>query len=294
MGRNSSIASGQISASRETTLWHSQAANGFITLDAAKNLSEELRASLLEWKQREAKFQRLRGIHGYLVHGRLGETFGLVSESAAAALPQGRGRNIAELCMRRWKFEGKPGYLKAIYCTIRSRICGTRKRRRKNIPRWQRKKLFDEGSEAGAAAMWFATPWAFLQSFFIRAGFSGRTPRSFDRANGGAIRGLKFRKLGTLVREERNNKITMRFFCGLDREWRGGRAKPCLLCAACTNAKLRLSLWQRVTHLGNARPGIWIAVHALGAPRLARLAAKAIQRLVARNRFDLSSQRAPC
>jgi len=44
------------SEQRKTTLWHSSSCEWIYTLDADEELSEELRASLLEWKQREANF----------------------------------------------------------------------------------------------------------------------------------------------------------------------------------------------------------------------------------------------
>jgi len=64
------------------------------------------------------------------------------------------------------------------------------------------RKLFDEGKRSWRAAVWFASPWAFLRSFVIRGGFlDGHRGVLIAQMAARSVR-LKFTKLAALVREQ--------------------------------------------------------------------------------------------
>jgi len=207
MGRNSSI------FNREWTNFSEQrnyavaqsSCEWIYTLDADEELSEELRASLLEWKQREANFNAYEHPRLTWYMGDWVRHSGWYPNLQRRLYRKGAAK-YSGVVHETLEFEGKPGYLKGdlLHYTIEN--FAEHETKAEKYSALAAQKLFDEGKRSWRAAMWFATPWAFLQSFFIRAGFlDGRRGALIARMAARSVR-LKFRTLGTLVREERNNK----------------------------------------------------------------------------------------
>jgi len=177
------------------------------------------------------------------------------------------------------EFEGKPGYLKGdlLHYTIENFAEHETKAEKYSALAAQNCSM--KASEAGARDV-FATPWAFLQSFFIRAGFPGRTPRSFDSREWRreSVR-LKFRTLGTLVAKSETINHDENSFCGLGREWRGGQSQALLTLRGLHERKVEVELvaardspWQCAAWNLNCRT-------CRGAPRLARLGGQSDPRI---------------
>jgi hypothetical protein len=65
--------------------------------------------------------------------------------------------------------------------------------------------MFDAGKRSWRAAMWFAAPWTFLQSFVFRAGFlDGHRGALIAQMAARSVR-LKFQRLGALVQQTKRN-----------------------------------------------------------------------------------------
>jgi glycosyltransferase involved in cell wall biosynthesis len=185
-------------ASRATCEW-------IYTLDTDEELSEKLRTSLLEWKLGEANFNvyehpRLTWYMGdWVRHSGWYPNLQRRLYRKGAAKYSGAVHETLE-------FEGKPGYLEGDLLHYTVENFAEHEAKAEKYSKLAARKLFDEGKRSWRAAMWFAAPWTFLQSFFIRAGFlDGRRGALIARMAARSVR-LKFRTLGALVCEERLNK----------------------------------------------------------------------------------------
>jgi len=175
------------------------------TLDADEELSEELRASLLEWKQREAK------LNAYEMPRLTWYLGGWVRHSGWYPNLQRRlykkgGAKYNGIVHETLEFEGQPGYLKGDLLHYTVENFAEHEEKAERYAGLAAQKMFDEGKRSWRAAVWFATPWTFLQNYFVRAGFlDGHRGALIAQMAARSVR-LKFQKLGTLVREERNKR----------------------------------------------------------------------------------------
>jgi glycosyltransferase involved in cell wall biosynthesis len=167
-------------------------------LDADEEFSEELRASLLEWKQREARFPvyelaRLTWYLGAWIHqGRWYPDFQRRLYHKNRATFSGRIHSAL-------RFTGKAGRLDGdlLHYTIRTFAEHESKVERYTTVVAQ--EMYDEGQRNWRAAMWLATPWTWFQHFFIHLGFlDGYRGALIAQMAARSVR-LKFRKLGKLI-----------------------------------------------------------------------------------------------
>ena len=175
------------------------------TLDSDEALSEELRTSLVQWKQREAteKVYEMPRLTFYMG--------GWVRHSGWYPNLQRRlfrkdSAKYSGIVHETLEFEGKPGELVGdlLHYTIEN--FAEHEAKAEKYSTLAAQKMFDQGKRSWRAAVWFATPWTFLQSFVIRAGFlDGHRGALIAQMAARSVR-LKFQKLGALVREERLQK----------------------------------------------------------------------------------------
>jgi glycosyltransferase involved in cell wall biosynthesis len=167
-------------------------------LDADEEFSEELRASLLEWKQREPRFAtyemaRLTWYLGaWIHHGRWYPDFQRRLYDRKKASFSGRIHSAL-------RFGGDAGRLRGdlLHYTIRTFAEHEEKVERYTTVVAQ--EMYDEGQRHWRAAMWLATPWTWFQHFIVHLGFlDGYRGALIAQMAARSVR-LKFRKLGRLV-----------------------------------------------------------------------------------------------
>jgi hypothetical protein len=177
----------------------SRASNEWIlSMDADEELSTSLQTALLEWKKREPKFlvyemaRRAWYLGGWIKHSgwypdyqkRLyrrdaAQFFGIVHESL--------------------KFDGRPGRLAGdlLHYTVDSFAEHEEKVERYTTLAAQQ--MHAAGKRSWCAAMWFATPWSWLQSYFLRGGVLDGHRGWIISKMAARSTWLKFKKLGKLV-----------------------------------------------------------------------------------------------
>ena len=171
------------------------------TLDSDEELSEGLRASLMEWKRREAVYKvyempRLAFyIGGWIRHSGWYPNF-------QRRLYRKDSAKYIGIVHETLDFAGRPGRLRGdlLHYTIEN--FAEHEAKTEKYSALGARKLFDEGKRSWRAAVWFASPWAFLRSFVIRGGFlDGHRGVLIAQMAARSVR-LKFTKLAALVREQ--------------------------------------------------------------------------------------------
>lgn len=175
-----------------------------LLLDADEELSDELKKSVLTWKQSEPEFYvyetaRLTWYLGsWIRHSRWYPDW-------QRRLYHRDKTNFAGAIHSALCYDGTIGRLKGdlLHYTVRSFAEHEAKLDRYTTAIAQ--EMFDKGRRDWRAAMWFATPWSWARHFFFGAGF-------LDGYRGALIaqmaaRGVrqKFAKLGKLVEAEKAN-----------------------------------------------------------------------------------------
>jgi glycosyltransferase involved in cell wall biosynthesis len=177
------------------------------TLDADEELSGRLRASLLEWKQLEAKLNvyEMPRLAWYLG--------GWVRHSGWYPNVQRRlyrkdAAKYSGIVHETLEFQGEPGYLKGDLLHYTVENFAEHEAKAAHYSTLAAQKMFDQGKRSWRAAMWFATPWNFVQSFVFQRGFlDGRRGALIARMAARTTR-LKFARLGELVAAERRSGRT--------------------------------------------------------------------------------------
>ena len=173
-------------------------------LDADEALSDELRAFLLDWKQREPEFQVYEGprlanyLGGWIRHSGWYPNLQRRLYRKDAAHYEG-------IVHETLVFDGKLGRLKGDLLHYTIETFADHEAKVESYSTLAAQKMFDAGKRRWRAAMWFATPWTFLQSFVFRAGFlDGHRGLLIAQMAAKSVR-LKFQRLGAIVQQERRN-----------------------------------------------------------------------------------------
>lgn len=180
-------------AARATNDW-------IFALAADEELSAELRAALLEWKQQNPKFPV------YEMARRAWYLGGWIKYSGWYPDYQRRlyWRNLAHfsgIVHEVLRFEGRPGRLKGdlLHYTVRS--FAEHEAKVERYAALAAQQLYLDGKRSWRPAVWFATPWSWFQNFFLRGGFlDGHRGALIAQMAARAVR-IKYRKLGQLVEE---------------------------------------------------------------------------------------------
>ncbi|HET9801669.1 MAG TPA: glycosyltransferase family 2 protein [Candidatus Acidoferrum sp.] len=180
-----------------------QAENEWIfALDADEALSNELRESLLNWKQSDPdssvyEVPRLaQYLGGWIRHSGWYPNY-------QSRLYKRSETHYEGIVHESLVFRGKRGRLKGdlLHYTI-----DTFPEHEKKVEEYSTlaaQKMFEQGRRSWRAALWFATPWTFFQSFILRAGFlDGHRGALIAQMAARSVR-LKFRRLARLVAAER-------------------------------------------------------------------------------------------
>ncbi|HXX99534.1 MAG TPA: glycosyltransferase family 2 protein [Candidatus Limnocylindrales bacterium] len=172
-------------------------------LDADEELSEELKASVRNWKTHEAQFgvYEMPRLTCYLgawirhsrwypdyqrrIYRRDKASFGGVIHSAL-------------------RYDGDIGRLRGSLLHYTVRTFQEHEAKLEKYTTAIAKEMFDEGRRDWRAAMWLAAPWSWFRHFILGAGFlDGRRGAVIARMAARGVR-LKFKKLGALVEAEKH------------------------------------------------------------------------------------------
>jgi glycosyltransferase involved in cell wall biosynthesis len=181
----------------------SRARNEWIfLLDADEELGNELRNSLLEWKQHEPEFfvyemARLTWYLGaWIHHSRWYPDF-------QRRLYRRDKANFSGMIHSALRFEGKAGRLNGSLLHYTIRTFAEHEAKVESYTSVIARELFSQGERRWRMAMWLAAPWSWFQNYFLYLGFlDGYRGWLIARM---AARGtwLKFKKLGKLIEAER-------------------------------------------------------------------------------------------
>ncbi len=178
-----------------------------LNLDADEQLSSALQTSLLEWKKRPPEFpvyelsRRTWYLGAWIRHGGWYPDF-------QRRLYRRDVAQFAGIVHESLRFEGKAGRLQGdlLHYTIR-----TFAEHEANVEKYSTlaaQQMFAEGRRRWRAALWFATPWTFLQNFILRAGFlDGYRGALISQMAARTVR-KKYSKLGKLIEAERARKAS--------------------------------------------------------------------------------------
>lgn len=174
------------------------------TLDADEALSDELRASLLEWKQKEPEFAVYEGprltqyLGGWIRHSGW-------YPNMQRRLYRKDTAHYDGIVHETLVFDGKIGRLRGDLLHYTIETFADHETKVESYCTLAAQKMFDAGKRSWRAAMWLATPWTFLQSFVFRAGFlDGYRGALIAQMAARSVR-LKFRRLGALVQQAKGN-----------------------------------------------------------------------------------------
>jgi glycosyltransferase involved in cell wall biosynthesis len=174
-------------------------------LDADETLSDNLRESLLDFKQREPQFavyQVPRLAHylgGWVRHSGWYPDYQSRLYKKSAARYDGIVHESLVFIGPRGKLHGD-----LLHYTIDT--FAEHEQKVEQYSTLAAQKMFQQGRRSWRAALWFATPWTFFQSFVLRAGFlDGHRGALIAQMAARSVR-LKFRRLGALIANEQASR----------------------------------------------------------------------------------------
>jgi len=173
-------------------------------LAADEELSPELRAALLEWKQKEPKFPVYEMARRAWYLGAWIKHCGWYPDYQRRLYRRDLAR-FSGIIHEVLRFEGQPGRLHGdlLHYTISS--FAEHEEKVEHYTTLAARQMYESGKRNWRAAMLLATPWTCLNSFIVRGGFlDGYRGWLISRM---AARGtwLKFKKLGRLIKAERRS-----------------------------------------------------------------------------------------
>lgn len=179
--------------------------NWIFLLDADEELSEELKASVRQWRQNEPKFDvyemaRLTWYLGaWIRHSRWYPDW----QRRIYRRDKARFSGAIHSALR---FDGPVGRLRGnlLHYTIR-----TFAEHEDKVERYTTaiaREMFEQGRRSWRPAMWFAAPWSWVHHFVLGAGFlDGYRGAVIAQMAARGVR-LKFAKLGKLVEADKQSK----------------------------------------------------------------------------------------
>lgn len=171
-----------------------------LSLDADEELSSVLQTSMLEWKKRTPDFLVYEMSRRAWYLGRWINHSGWYPDFQRR-LYRRDAAQFSGIIHESLRFEGQPGRLKGdlLHYTVRSFPEHEEKVERYAALAGQQ--LYFDGKRSWRPAVWFATPWSWLQNFILRGGFlDGYRGALIAKMAARAVR-IKYRKLGQLVEE---------------------------------------------------------------------------------------------
>lgn len=184
-----------------------QAATEWIfLLDADEELSEELRAAVLEWKQREPEFfvyemaRLTKYLGAWIRHSRWYPDWQRRIYRRDKAHFEGAIHSAL-------RFEGTAGRLHGNLLHYTIRDFSEHEEKLEKYTAAIAKEMFEQGRRAWRGGMWIAAPWSWVRHYFFGAGFlDGYRGALIAQMAARGVR-LKYAKLGKLVEAERASKV---------------------------------------------------------------------------------------
>lgn len=171
-------------------------------LAADEEVSPELRAELLEWKQQEPKVRVYEMPRRAWYLGAWIKHCGWYPDYQRRLYRRDSAR-FAGIIHEVLRFEGKPGRLRGDLLHYTMNSFAEHEDKVERYTTLAARQMYQAGKRSWRAAMWLAAPWTFFSTFVPRGGFlDGYRGWLISRM---AARGvwLKFKKLGRLVTAER-------------------------------------------------------------------------------------------
>lgn len=177
-------------------------------LDADEELSEELKESVRQWKERTPEFavyempRLTRYLGAWIHHSRWYPDW-------QRRIYRRDKASFSGVIHSALHFEGRIGRLRGDVLHYTIRTFPEHEAKLEKYTTAIAREMFDQGARHWRAAMWLATPWTWIRHFFLGAGFlDGYRGAMIAQMAARGVR-LKFKKLGKLVEAERR---------GLDRK----------------------------------------------------------------------------
>jgi glycosyltransferase involved in cell wall biosynthesis len=175
------------------------AANEWIfVLAADEELSPELRASLLEWKQQEARSPVYEMARRAWYLGAWVKHCGWYPDYQRRLYRRDLAR-FSGIIHEVLRFAGQPGRLRGDLFHYPMNSFGEHEAKVERYTTLAARQMYDSGRRDWRAALWFATPWTWFATFVVRGGFlDGHRGWLISRMAARGVR-LKFKKLGKLI-----------------------------------------------------------------------------------------------
>jgi len=178
-----------------------------LLLDADEAVSEELRASILNWKSAEPEFvvyemaRRTWFLGAWIHHSRWYPDW-------QRRLFDRRKARFAGAIHESLQFEGAAGRLQGDLLHYTARTLEEQLQKSEEYSTLMAKAMFEKGRRSWRAAKWFGAPWAWFRYFMLGAGFLDGY-RGFVIARVAAYTvWLKYSKLGDLVEKAKREMAT--------------------------------------------------------------------------------------
>lgn len=182
------------------------AANEWIFILAAdEEVSPELRASLLEWKQQEPRFRVYEMARKASYLGAWIKHCGWYPDYQQRVYRRDSARFVG-IIHEVLQFEGRPGRLRGDLLHHTMNSFAEHEDKVERYTTLAARQMYDAGKRSWRAAMWLAAPWTLFSTFVLRGGFlDGYRGWLISRM---AARGVwvKFKKLGQLAAAEQGGK----------------------------------------------------------------------------------------
>lgn len=179
-------------------------AEWILSLDADEVLSSALRSALLDWKKRIPQFDVYEMARKTWYLGEWIRHSGWYPDFKKRLYRKGTAEFAGSL-HESLHYEGKCGRLAGDLLHYTVENFAEHEAKVEKYSTLAAQKMFDAGKRSWRAAMWFATPWTFLQSFVFRAGFlDGHRGALIAQMAARSVR-LKFQRLGALVQQTKRN-----------------------------------------------------------------------------------------
>jgi len=175
----------------------SASSDWILSLDADEELSNTLKNSLLEWKNRKPEFavyemaRRAWYLGGWVNHSGWYPDFQRRLYRKGAA-------EFSGIIHEALKFQGRPGRLHGDLLHYTVQTFAEHEEKVARYAALAAQQLFLNGHRSWRAALWFAAPWSCFQNFFLRGGFlDGYRGARIAQMAARAVR-LKYLELGRL------------------------------------------------------------------------------------------------
>lgn len=179
----------------------SQASEDWILfLDADEEASEELRASLQDWKSKDPQFcvyemaRMAWFLGGWIRHSRWYPDY-------QRRLYDRRKAQFSGVIHETVKFEGPIGRLRGDLLHYTARSMAELLQKQEEYSAVAARAMFDKGVRRWRAAKWFATPWTWIQYFVLGAGFLDGYRGLVIAKLAAQTVWLKYAKLGALIQQ---------------------------------------------------------------------------------------------